>query len=198
MASLPDILAGGVGSSFASHARVPANKRPPDKATMAKEAKRANKVYGFLTVLIFGVASIALALISLVMIGYAVVELVRSVLAAEPVGKVLDSVSIIVIAIAVFEVAKYLFEEEILRGERELRSVREARQTLTKFLVIIIIAVSLEALVFVFKAGTEDITKLLYPTGLLLAAILLVIGLALFQRLFFETEQEQRQTSRKD
>lgn len=161
-------------------------------------AKRANKFYAFLTIIIFGVASIALALISLVMIVYAVVQIVQSVLAAETVGRVLDSVSIIVIAIAVFEVAKYLFEEEILRGERELRSVREARQTLTKFLVIIIIAVSLEALVFVFKAGTEDITNLLYPTGLLFAAILLVIGLALFQRLFFETEREQRRTPPND
>ena len=154
---------------------------------------RVNKLYAFLTFFVFCVASVALAVISLIMIGYAMLEIVRNVLAEEVLGQVLNSVSVIVIAIAVFEVAKYLFEEEILRSERELRSVREARQTLTKFLVIIIIAVSLEALVFIFKAGTEDITKLLYPTGLLLAAILLVIGLALFQRLFYETEREQRQ-----
>lgn len=155
--------------------------------------KRVNRLYAFLTVLVFGVASVALALISLVMIVYAVIQIMQSVLGGDTVGQVLNSVSVIVIAIAVFEVAKYLFEEEILRGERELRSVREARQTLTKFLVIIIIAVTLEALVFIFKAGTEDITMLLYPSGLLLAAILLVIGLALFQRLFYETEREQRQ-----
>jgi hypothetical protein len=155
------------------------------------------KFYALLTFFVFGVASMALTLISLAMIGYALLQLAIAVRASERIGYVLEAVSIIVIAVAVFEVAKYLFEEEILREERELRSVREARQTLTKFLVIIVIAVSLEALVFVFKAGTEDITLLLYPSGLLLAAILLVVGLALFQRLTSETERTQKEMPRR-
>lgn len=127
------------------------------------------------------------------MIGYALLQLWLAARTADGIGYVLEAVSILVIAVAVFEVAKYLFEEEILREERELRSVREARQTLTKFLVIIVIAVSLEALVYVFKAGTEDLTLLLYPSGLLIAAILLVVGLALFQRLTYETERSQKE-----
>jgi hypothetical protein len=155
---------------------------------------RVAKFYAFLTFFVFGAASLALSLISLAMIGYALLQLGIALNASNRIGYVLDAVSVIVIAVAVFEVAKYLFEEEILREERELRSVREARQTLTKFLVIIVIAVSLEALVFVFKAGTADVTLLLYPSGLLLAAILLVVGLALFQRLTSETERTQKET----
>jgi len=154
---------------------------------------RVAKFYAFLTFFVFGAASLALSLISLAMIGYALLQLGIALNASNRIGYVLDAVSVIVIAVAVFEVAKYLFEEEILREERELRSVREARQTLTKFLVIIVIAVSLEALVFVFKAGTADVTLLLYPSGLLLAAILLVVGRALFQGLTAETERTQQE-----
>ncbi|WP_323846574.1 hypothetical protein [Microbulbifer magnicolonia] len=59
----------------------------------------------------------------------------------------------------------------------------EQRATLLKFLVIIIIAVSLEALVFVFDAAKKDIRNLIYPTFLLVSAGLVVIGLGLYQKL---------------
>ena len=57
------------------------------------------------------------------------------------------------------------------------------RETLIKFLVIISIAVSLEALVFIFDAGKKDITNLIYPTFLLVAAVLVVVGLGAYQKL---------------
>lgn len=103
----------------------------------------------------------------------------------------LHAVAIIVIAIAVFDVAKFLLEEEVVRHERELRSVREARQTLTKFTVIILIAVMLHSLVFIFEAGSSDITTLLYPASLLVAGVLLLVGMGLYQRLSLETETKQ-------
>lgn len=51
------------------------------------------------------------------------------------------------------------------------------------FLVIISIAVSLEALVFIFDAARKDISLLIYPTLLLVAMVLLVVGLGIFHRL---------------
>ncbi|HLQ26700.1 MAG TPA: hypothetical protein VK138_12600 [Acidiferrobacterales bacterium] len=65
-----------------------------------------------------------------------------------------------------FDVSKYLMEEEV-RQNRELRSAREARQTPTKFVVIIVIAIGLEALVFIFRAGSKNFADLLYPTLLI-------------------------------
>jgi hypothetical protein len=88
------------------------------------------------------------------------------------------------------DIAKYLCEEQVIH-DTELRSAREARETLTKFLIIIVIAVTLEALAFIFCTGTNKITELFYPTGLPLAAVVLVVGLGWYQKLSFGVEQRQ-------
>ena len=93
------------------------------------------------------------------------------------------------ISLAVFDVAKYFIEEEVIRG-REMRLTSEARRSLTKFISTISIAVFIEALVMVFRVSKEDVEKMLYPTALLLTAILIVVGLGLYQRLSAEVEQK--------
>lgn len=141
--------------------------------------------------LMYGFAAISLFLISVAMITYGLWEIGHAIATRGPIiDRMLDSIGLIVISIAVFDVSKYLIEEEVLRN-RELRSPREARLTLTKFLVIITIAVSLEALVFIFGAGKSDVTTLLYPTALLAVSVLLVVGLGLFQRLTLAAEPEK-------
>ena len=132
---------------------------------------------------IYLTAGISLVLISMVMIVYALSQAIQAIITQEQViGKLLDGISLIIIAIAGFDVSKYLIEEEVLR-EKELRSSREAGQTLTKFMVIILIAISLESLVFIFAFSKEDVTTLIYPAMLLGLAALLLIGLGIYQRI---------------
>ena len=90
-------------------------------------------------------------------------------------------VGYVVIAIAVFDVAKYLIEEEVVR-EREMREVGEVRRSLTRFILTILIAVFLEAIVLIFKVSDEDLSLAVYPTFLLLAGVAMLIGLGAFQR----------------
>jgi len=92
----------------------------------------------------------------------------------------LHSVGLLIVSVAIFDVGKFIIEEEVLR-ERELRSIREARQSLTKFMTIIIIAISLEALVLVFEAKQERMQSLLYPGLLLIGVVSMLIGLGVFQ-----------------
>jgi len=131
----------------------------------------------------YALASIVLFLFSLVFVGVAALTVVRGVVALDSAAAthaLLDGVGLIVLAIAVFEIAKYLYEEELVR-DRELRNADEARRTLTKFLTTIIIAASLEALVLVFEARTSDFSAMVYPAILLLVITVMVLGLALFQ-----------------
>jgi hypothetical protein len=65
--------------------------------------------------------------------------------------------------------------------DRELRSMREARRSLTKFMTIIIVALSLEALVLVFEMKQGQVSALLYPSVLMGSAILALVGLGVFQ-----------------
>ncbi len=141
------------------------------------------------TRVVFGFASVALMLLAGALIVYGGAE-VLTVFRTEG-GNVgtalLETVGYTIIAIAIFDVAKYLLEEETIRA-RELRHAGEARRSLTKFISTIAIAVFLEALVSVFEASKEDMRMMLYPTLLLMGGIALVIGLGVYQRLSASVE----------
>jgi hypothetical protein len=135
------------------------------------------------------IAALALTLLSCAFIAEAVYQTAVVVLTGDgPVAAMLDAVSLVIIALAVFDVAKFLVEEEISR-DKEMRSAREARQTLTKFMTIVIIVLSLEGIVYVFEAGKEDITNLVYPVLLLAVVLLMVVSLGVYHRL---TRAEER------
>jgi uncharacterized membrane protein YidH (DUF202 family) len=137
----------------------------------------------------FGLAGFALMLLALGLIFVAAYQVTQSPWPPDAAtGRVLlDGVGYTIIAIAVFDVGKYLIEEEAIRG-REMRQAGEARQSMTKFLTTIAIAIFLEALVTVFAAGKQDPAAMLYPTLLLLAGVALIVGLGVYQRLSAKVE----------
>jgi hypothetical protein len=138
----------------------------------------------------FTVVAVVLALFALTMSAYGIGQTFYALFYwADFGGTLLRGVGYIVIAIAVFEVAKYLIEEEVVRG-REMRSPGEARRSLTKFISTISIAVFLEGLVTVFRVSHDNVTELIYPAALLLTAMVMVIGLGIFQRLSAQVEQQ--------
>ncbi|WMT92741.1 GNAT family acetyltransferase [Pelagibacterium sp. H642] len=101
----------------------------------------------------------------------------------------LDAIGYTIIGVAVFQVARNFFEEESL-SPREMRNTGEARQSTTKFVSTIAVAILLEALVAVFKASRGDLSLMLYPTLLLLGGVALIIGLGVYQRLSTLAERE--------
>ena len=132
---------------------------------------------------VYGLISISLGLISLAMMGVALWNIWVSVHEQTLLVKaLLDAIGLIVIGMAVFDVSKFLLEEEVF-SDSSTKSAVKQRGTLLKFLVIIAIAVSLEALVFIFDAGRRDVAMLIYPTFLLISAVLVVVGLGVYQKL---------------
>lgn len=140
---------------------------------------------------IFGLLSLMLALIGLGLVVYSGLQLFLAVGQTGGVlgAALLEAVGYTVIAVAVFDVAKYLLDEDVLRS-RELRHAGEARRSLTRFLSTITIAVFLEALVALFQASKEGFAMMIYPTGLLLAGIVLIVGLGVYLRLSVAAETE--------
>jgi len=138
---------------------------------------------------VFGIASAVLMLIALALSVYSgglILAALRGPWAEAGAG-LLESIGYVVIAVAVFDVAKYFVEEEVIRG-REMRLASEARRSLTKFISTIAIAVFIEALVMVFRQGSQDIALILYPAAILVTGILIILGLGLYQRLSAEVE----------
>lgn len=140
---------------------------------------------------VFVLASAILMLLATALIAYSGYQVFASVLGPEHIvaPALLDAVGYVIIAIAVFDVAKYLLEEEEVLRDRELRNATEARRSLTKFISTIAIAVFLEALVMVFQAGKKQVSDMIYPTFLLLTGIALIVELGVFQRLSLGVEQ---------
>lgn len=138
---------------------------------------------------VYGLISLTLGIISLMMIVTAVWGIWTSILEEKLlVPALLTAIGLIVIGMAVFDVCKFLLEEEVFYNvaadiSANASSHLKERKTLLKFLVIITIAIFLEALVFVFDTAKKDIALLIYPTYLLIAAVFLVIGIGIYQKL---------------
>lgn len=130
--------------------------------------------------LVFGFAGLFLAIFSVTLIAYSAYSVATAKQSIEIAA--LDAIGYVVIAIAVFDVAKYLIDEEVIR-EREMRRAGEARRSLTRFLSTVIIAVMLEAIVITSKVSKGHIPDLVYPVLLALTGVAILVGLGVFQRL---------------
>lgn len=149
-------------------------------------------VFQFLSRFLYFAVTLALLGLAFSFIGYAIWSIYRAFIGQEQLlSAMLHAVGLVIIALAVSDVGKFLLEEEIGR-ERELETTGEVRRTLTKFMTIIIIAASLHTLVFLFEAGRQSVEALLYPSALLIAVAVLVAVLGLYQRLASAVEHEYR------
>jgi hypothetical protein len=136
-------------------------------------------------------AALSLVALSLLIMGWSIYDVVSNIRdASEFIPLMLHYVSAIIIAAAIIDVAQYMMEEEVFLN-KELRDPKEARKTITKIIVIITIAVSIEGLVFIFKAGIQDLTLLMYPALLILAAAVLIVALGIYQKLSLSVEKEK-------
>jgi hypothetical protein len=149
------------------------------------------RVMDLLSRFAFASASLVLMAMSFAMVIYGGIEVVTVGWSSwKDAGSVLlAAIGYVVIAMAVFDVAKYFIEEEVIRG-REMRGAAEARRSLTKFISTIAIAIFIEGLVIVFQASKERLPEMIYPTALLLTAIIIVVGLGIFQRLSADVEKK--------
>ena len=103
--------------------------------------------------------------------------------------KLLDEVGLIVFSMAVIDVGKYLMLEEVIRKGNHQLDPSQTRKTLTKFVIIIASALSLEGLVLTIEIAKQDITKLLYPVTVLLTATFYIIGIGIYQKLNASAEK---------
>ena len=165
---------------------------PAPAASPQPARARADRALTAIFTAFYALAALLLVAISLGLGGFAVVDIWRSLPDADHFSdRLWSALGRIIIAMAILDVGKYLLEEEVLR-DRELRSAAEARKTLTKFMVIVCIAVSLDALVNLTRVqGVDDLPALLYPAGLLAVSVFAMVGLGVYQHLSAATEQKE-------
>lgn len=133
--------------------------------------------------ILYTVIAFALLAASIMLIGVAVWRTATGYWTGDnALETMLDGIGLVIIAVAVADVGKFLFEEEVV-ADRELRRPAEARGSLTKFMTIMIVALSLESLVLIAKTSRETMGDIIYPGLLVFLAVTAMVGLGLFQKL---------------
>ncbi|MCV0394964.1 MAG: hypothetical protein K5872_02020 [Rhizobiaceae bacterium] len=144
-------------------------------------------VYGYILI-----ATLMLIVIAIVLAVTAVYQMAGAIYAFDMVDAALNAIGLLIIGFAVVETAKFIAEEEVFR-DRELRSSIESRRSVTKFITIIVIAISLEALVMIFKSNQDEIRAALYPAILFSSAMFALIALGVYQYLSSRIEPASRE-----
>ena len=138
----------------------------------------------------YTLVSVVLMVFALILVGTGPVSLVDALLNEKPfVTAMVNSLGYLILSLAVFDVARYVFDEEVRRG-REMRKAAETRRSITKFITVIIIAVLMDALVALSKAGQGALDQLVYPVVLIGGGVALLLALGVFQRLSATVEQK--------
>jgi hypothetical protein len=90
-----------------------------------------------------------------------------------------SAIIFITLGLAIFDLAKTTLEEEVLMHKDIFRH-SSTRRTITRFMAAILIAVSIEALLLMFKSALGNGEQLLHATLMLLAAVALMVGLGAY------------------
>lgn len=86
---------------------------------------------------------------------------------------------LLTLSLAIFDLAKTLIEEEVLGQQKEVNT-SGPHKTMVKFLGSIIIALSIEALMLVFKFAITDPDKLMNAIFIIAGVAILVVSLAVY------------------
>lgn len=86
---------------------------------------------------------------------------------------------LLTLSLAIFDLVKAIFEEEVL-GKEKKQHAGDGHQTMIRFLGSIIIALSIESLMLVFKFALTDPNKLEYAVYLISGVSLLLVSLSIY------------------
>ena len=106
------------------------------------------------------------------------------------INEMFKSTILLTLSLAIVDLTKAIFEEEVLGREKHRGSSEESHQTMIRFLGSIIIALSIEALMLVFKFALTDPEKLLFAVYLLLGITSLILGLSAYLKVNQKSEKD--------
>jgi len=101
---------------------------------------------------------------------------------------VLESIGLLTIAVAALELGQTILEEEVQR-QSEMSAPTRVRRFLSRFLVVVVVSLSIETLVAVFQLAHKDPSRLPQAASIGLAAAALLVGWAIFVKLNTNAEK---------
>ena len=131
-------------------------------------------VHGFMA-LLFAIAALMLIAIAASMGGEAIVGGLTQAAAQE----IIEAIGLLAAAVVALQIAETITEEEVIR-DADISAPTRVRRFLSRFFVVLIVALAIEGLVATFQAIHEDITQLTYAALLLIAVGVLLAAWGIF------------------
>lgn len=139
----------------------------------------SNRLISKLSVSVYALLGGGLVLLALFLGVYGLIGFVKAVMyfGDETLHYVFKSIIGITLAIAIYDLSKTILEQEVFYRSLTPEEGTEYK-TLTKFLTSIIIALSIESLMVVFKVAIDDIRNMNYAFYLISGVGILIISMA--------------------
>lgn len=149
--------------------------------------KQVTNLFRFIHALMavfFACAALILIVISVRMGWMAVVGELNQVAAQT----IIEAVGLLAAAVVALQIAKTIAEEEVVRNT-DISAPTRVRRFLSRFFVVVIVALAIEGLVATFKAIHDDIEQLPYAASILMATAFLLAAWGVFIHLNRSAEE---------
>jgi hypothetical protein len=136
----------------------------------------------------YGVVSLLFGLAAFVLMGFATIELweavvvVRGDAVPSRVARAIESIGLMAVALVSLEMAQTVMEEEVVRRVHVSAPTR-VRRYLSRFLVVVVVALSIESLVAVVQAIHQRPEMLPHAAAVAIGAAALLVAWGAFVRL---------------
>jgi heme A synthase len=137
-----------------------------------------------LMALLFALAAIALIGISAQM-GW---DAVRAGFNADAAQQIIEAIGLVAAAVVALQIAETIVEEEIIR-DADISAPTRVRRFLSRFFVVLVVALAIEGLVATFKANHENPEQLPYAAALLIGVGVLLAAWGVFIHLNRSAEE---------
>lgn len=101
---------------------------------------------------------------------------------------IIEAVGLLAAAVVALQIAETIAEEEVIR-DADISAPTRVRRFLSRFFVVVVVALAIEGLVATFKALHEDPSQLPFAAALLAATALLLAAWGLFVHLNRSAEE---------
>lgn len=101
---------------------------------------------------------------------------------------IIEAIGLLAAAVVAVQIAETITEEEVIR-EADISAPTRVRRFVSRFFVVLIVALAIEGLVATFKAIHEDLTQLGYAASVIAATGLLLAAWGLFVHLNRSAEE---------
>jgi hypothetical protein len=93
--------------------------------------------------------------------------------------EIIEAIGLLAAAVVALQIAQTITEEEVVR-QADISAPTRVRRFLSRFLVVLVVALAIEALVATFKAVHENVEHLLYAGALIAGVGVLLASWGLF------------------